>query len=705
MRNRWFHLPKLHSPAPGLERKVGWLELFYDLVFVATLIQLGNALSHNVSVMGFLAFAAIFVPVWSAWSGFTFFENRFIVDDFIHRFLVFGQMFSIGAMAINIGGVLDGNPVPFALSYASVRFFLAALYFRSYLQVKEARQLSRRWLFTYGIEACLWTASAFVDPPWTYALWGLGIITNFSVPFSRSARELAGAHPPDLGHLSERFGLFTLIVLGESFVKMLSSLSEDPTGSIMMAAFALIVTCSLWWIYFDDVAGSRIRKRTGSLFIWIYTHLPLTLAITAVGVGAKKVVYFEPTQVAPAGYRWLFAGSLGLALLATGLIDWVTERRQAELSDSARVVSRVASASFILVLIPAGAFMSSALFVGLLATVLFAQVILDLYIAPHKETEEAEHESMEQDEDDEDDVAPGDRPRRDVSEAYRRGTPNELRRDFYFFFMEGSWARLILAFIFVYLFINVAFASLYMLEPDSVANISSESFSDAFFFSVQTISTIGYGAMSPISSYGHMLVTIEAIIGVILIALMTGMVFAKASRPHSSVLFSKRLVVTKKDGQHMLMLRLGNGRGNDVVDAAITVSVLVDTVSPEGHKMRRFESLTLVRSSSPLFTLTWTVMHVIDETSPLWQVDWNSPECNIFNIIAIMTGHDSTYAQTTHARNVYYPENIRHGHRFVDIISNLPDGRLMVDYTKFHKTVPDEAAEDDDIDTKAGGPA
>ena len=181
----------------------------------------------------------------------------------------------------------------------------------------------------------------------------------------------------------------------------------------------------------------------------------------------------------------------------------------------------------------------------------------------------------------------------------------------------------------------------------------------------------------------------EAVLGVILIALMTGMVFAKASRPQSSVLFSKKLTVTRKDGQDVLMLRLGNGRGNDIVDATITVAVMTDVTSPEGHSMRRLLDLDLVRKQSPLFTLSWTVMHVVDENSPLHGIDWKDPGGRFMGLIAIMTGHDSTYAQTTHARHIYYPENVRYGHRFVDVISTMDDGRIMVDYTKFHRTIPD----------------
>ena len=689
MRNRWFHKPELHSPEPGVERKVGWLELFYDLIFVATLIQLGNALAHDISLPGFLAFAGLFVPIWSAWTSFTFYSNRFVVDDFAHRALIFVQMFGIGAMAISVEMVLEGEPRIFAISYGLVRLLLAALYLRALIQVEEARDLSRRWTLTFVAEAALWIASAFVPTPWTYVLWGVGIAINLSIPVARGTRELAVKYPPDILHMSERYGIFTLIVLGESFVKMLSSLSAEGAGSasILMAVCALGVTASLWWIYFDDIAGSRIKRKPAALFIWIYTHLPLALSLTAVGVAAKKVLFFEPAMAAPAGYRWLLSGALGLALLATGVIDWVTERHQAELSDSTRVTARLASAAFVILLAPVGGYMPAGLFVGMVAAVMVAQVLFDLLTAPEMAHPEEHHHAQAL-------FVPAARRevkkrRWDVGDAYRRGTPNELRRDLYFLFMEGSWTRLILFFIGLFLFVNVVFAALYMLEPGSVANVRENSFSDAFFFSIQTISTIGYGGMVPVTDYGHTLVTIEAVVGIIGVALVTGMMFAKASRPHSSVLFSRVAVVTRRQGVDTLMIRLGNARGNDVVDARLSLGVLVEETTPEGHTMRRLHDLKLVRSNTLIFALTWSVMHEITEDSPLHGMSWERPDEHLVALIAIMTGHDSTYAQTTHARHIYYPEDFRPGHRFEDILSEMEDGRMMIDYTKFHETLPD----------------
>lgn len=696
MRNRLFHTPKLHTPARGAHRGVGWLELFYDLIFVATLIQLGNALSHHTSLLGFLAFAGLFTPVWLAWTGFTFYVNRFVVDDFVHRFLVFLQMSAIGAMAVSVGDAFNGHPEGFALAYAGARVALLLLYVRVRLQLNEARELTTRWIWLNGADAALWFASAFVPQPWTYVLWAIGIGSSISGPLSRVSRELALRYPPDVLHMSERYGLLTIIVLGESFVKVLSSLSEHgvTANSALMCGLTLVITCCIWWIYFDDVAGSRIKRKRLAPFIWIYMHLPLTLAVTGLGVAIKKALFFDPGGIGASHYRWLLCGTLSLAFFSVAVIDWVTERRQAELSDRARVNVRLGSSLFILLLAPTGKHMSAALFVGLASLVCVAQVVFDLLMAPQEaDPHDAQHDAQ--------DAMPAEPPqaepeptiqrRYDISEAVRKGTPNELRRDLYFFLMEGSWTRLIVTLLATYLFINTLFAALYLLEPGSISNMRERSFFDAFYFSVQTMSTIGYGTLAPLTDYANVLVTIEAALGLLGVALATGLMFAKASRPRASVLFSDVCVVTERHGERSLMFRVGNGRGNEVVDASITVTVLIDEVSPEGHKMRRLHDMSLMRARTPLFMLSWSVVHAIDADSPLAHVDWTASLTDqIALLVVTLTGHDGTYAQTIYARHVYYPEQIRYRHRFVDVIHAPEAGPILLDFTHFHETVPED---------------
>ena len=425
------------------------------------------------------------------------------------------------------------------------------------------------------------------------------------------------------------------------------------------------------------------------------------IAITAVGVAIKKVVFFDPMLVSPDKYRWLLCGALALATVSVGIIDSVTERRQAELSDRARVNVRFLSALVILMMAIAGSRMDAWVFVSLIALGGIGQVLFDMAMAPLADPEAAEHEgptlfdNHASHSEGDVPVRPSDRPpRRDIGEAVRKGTPNELRNDLYAWFMEGSWKRLFISSAVAYIGLNLVFGAAFLWDSAGINGLNGESYLEAFSFSVQTMSSIGYGAMSPDSTYSHLLVTLEAMVGVLMVALMTGLIFAKASRPRSSVLFSNVMLINQHYGEPTLKFRVGNARGNELVEATMRVSVLVDEVSAEGRKMRRLHDLKLVRDSSPIFTLSWTIMHHIDEHSPLYGLTPENAHDIVFAIITTMTGHDSTYAQTTHARHMYHPEDLRFDRKFEDVISNLDDGRLMVDYTLFHHTLPEDGGEE-----------
>lgn len=695
MRNRWFHIPVLHTPIHGVEKKATWLELFYDLIFVAAFIQLGNGLSSRVGIDGFLGFAAIFVPLWVAWTGFTYYANRFTVDDFTHRILVFVQMFAVGGMAIFAPDVLEGRPVRFAVAYTLAQAVVALLYFRAWKQLADARDYSVYWGGVFGAGAVLWFVSIFVPAPYCYVLWAIGIGAIVTSPFSRHSRSLTERYPIDQEHLAERYGLLTLIVLGESFVKVLSSITADVASPHILgqAALTLMITCSLWWIYFDDVAGSHLKKGRFGNLVWLFAHLPMQLGITATGVAIKKAAFFDLGAPAPAKYRWLLCGALGLVMACVAVIDSVTARKQSEMSDRARVNTRAASAIVVLLLAPVGGTMTAWMFLGIVTLVCIAQVVFDMMMAPldaaeqrdAKNTAELAREQLAEGR-----VAAV-RPLDRADDVVRKGTPSELRRDLYFYLMEGSWTRVFVMFAFAYLMANVFFACLYLLEPGSIDGARPESFPDAFFFSVQTMATIGYGVLNPASTYGNLIVTIQAAVALIGVALTTGLMFAKASRPHASVLFSRPVVVTRFNGVPSLIFRVGNARGNDIVEASLSVSVLLDEISAEGQHLRRMHDLKLTRSRSPFFRLTWVVMHPIDDESPLRHIDWSSGEPPPLSLIAILTGRDGTYNSTVYARHTYYPEHFRPSARFVDVIHQLPDGRMMVDYEKFHDVVPDDA--------------
>jgi len=700
MRSRWFHLPLLHT-AHDHEKKVSWLELFYDLIFVAAIIQLGDALSYDVSdtheaFAPLARFFALFTPLWVAWSGFTFFANRFDLDDFAQRTLVFIKMFSVGAMAISVPNVLKGDVMMFAIANSVALSTVALMHLRTWRQVPEARSYSAYWGIVFAASAAIWFVSAWVPTPFTWVLWAMGVGAIIGAPLNKRSRALMQAFPIDMEHLAERYGLLTIIVLGESFVKVLSELAgldASQTGDVARGGLNLLLTCCVWWIYFDDVAGARLREGRGNWIVWFLGHLPLAAAVTASGVAIKKAISFEFTEPPDPAYAWLLAGTLSLVFLAVAIIDSVTDRRQAELSDRTRVNVRFATSAILLLFGVVGERMTGGTYLALVTLICVANVIFDVMMAPVEERELHNVRSTAE----MDQLRRMGRAKRQrdlptrIAEPLRLGAPSELRRDLYFFFIEGSWTRLMAALVFLYVVANALFAALYLFVPGSISG-GEDTFADAFFFSVQTMSTIGYGAMSPATAWGDMIVTIEAATGMLGVALATGLMFAKASRPQSGVLFSQPVVVTRRNGVPTLMFRLANARGNDIVDASITVSALIDETTPEGHHLRRLHTLELARDRSPVFTMSWTVMHELTESSPLYGITADAPEDKFLGLIVTMLGHDSTYAQNTHTRHLYGPNDLRFGERFVDVIHELEDGRLMIDYANFHDTQPDADA-------------
>ncbi len=693
MRSRWFHRPLFHAASVGASKHASWLELFYDLVFVAAFLQLGKGLSGDVSPKSAAVFAAVFVALWVAWSGLTFVKNRYTVDDFLHRSLVFLQILAVGAMALSAPRVVRGDVFAFAIASGVAQLLVAAMYGRAYLQVEQGRAYAKYWGAIFFGGGVAWIVSAWVPAPYYGALWALATIALLGGPLSKQSRAVMAREPIDHRHLAERYGLLTIIVLGESFVKALTALGDVDVSPAVFARVAVVlaVTYGLWWIYFDDVAGGKLKSGRGAFVVWLYAHVTLPLGITAVGVGLEKIVTFAWSQPAPEADRWLICGALALTYASVAAIDSVSERKQAELSDRARVNARWMSGAFLLVLAPATDALAAGTFVALVTAVAIAQVVFDMAMAPF---EEAEHLEIGRRSMAEAAVAEaqreGEAPRRwDTSDAVRVGAPSTLRSDLYFYFMHGSWTRVFVAFALVFLVANLFFAALYLLEPGAIANAEPRSFGDAFFFSVQTMSTIGYGTLSPGTAYGDVIVTVEAAVAIVGTAVVTGLVFAKASRAKASVLFSEPIVITKMNGRDVLMLRVGNARGNDVVDASMDLTVVLDETSLEGRHMRRLHALDLTRRRSPMFVLSWLVMHEIDEASPLYGLDWDGPELKSAFFVATLVGHDGTYGQTIYARHVYYYEHLRCGEHFADIMSQLDDGRLMIDFAKFHDTEPD----------------
>ena len=260
----------------------------------------------------------------------------------------------------------------------------------------------------------------------------------------------------------------------------------------------------------------------------------------------------------------------------------------------------------------------------------------------------------------------------------------------YHFLLTISWWRFLALISAVYIAINAFFALLYLAGGNGIENARPGDFGDAFFFSVQSMASIGYGAMYPKTQYANILVVIEALVGFFIMAVATGLVFARFSLPTAKVMFSNVAVIAPYDGIPTLMFRAANQRGNFILEAQIKVSLVRNEITKEGNFMRRFYDLELVRRESPAFSLSWTVMHRIDENSPLYSETPESLQEKTAELIVILTGLDETISQTVHSRYSYISEEILWNMRFVDILSFTPDGKRVMNMSHFHDVIPVE---------------
>ena len=239
-----------------------------------------------------------------------------------------------------------------------------------------------------------------------------------------------------------------------------------------------------------------------------------------------------------------------------------------------------------------------------------------------------------------------------------------------------------------FLSVNAVFGVLYMAGTDTIQGARSHSFADHFFFSVQTLATIGYGVMSPRTMYGHLLVTCEAMIGMFGIGIVAALAFARFSLPKSRVRFSNVAVISAFDGVPTLMLRAANERRNSIIAARVQVSLLRQETTLEGFSIRRFYDLSLSRSETPIFSLSWLIMHPITAASPLHHLVEEGLERGEFALLVSITGLDETLSQTLHARQSYFNSDVRVNHRFRDMLEVSDSGERLLDLRRIDEVEP-----------------
>ncbi len=271
----------------------------------------------------------------------------------------------------------------------------------------------------------------------------------------------------------------------------------------------------------------------------------------------------------------------------------------------------------------------------------------------------------------------------------RIGVKRWTMADTYHWLLAMPWRWFFAVTAAAYMLTNLVFATLFYIVPGSVANTRPGSFLDLFFFSIETLATVGYGTMSPATIYGHVVASTEILVGMLELAISTGLMFARFSRPTSRILFSKVAVITNFNGVPTLMFRTGNERNNLILEASVRAAIVRRERTQEGQEFTRFYELELERDNTSVFALSWTVMHQVLESSPLYGKTPEQMLADGASLSVSISGTDDTLNDFVHSRHVYGPEDIHYGYRFVDILSQR-DGELRVlDFGKFHDIVPD----------------
>src|SRR5580704_13983158 len=253
--------------------------------------------------------------------------------------------------------------------------------------------------------------------------------------------------------------------------------------------------------------------------------------------------------------------------------------------------------------------------------------------------------------------------------------------------MTASWPAFIGGAVLVFVVFNAIFAAFYWIGDQPIANVPGGAYIDYLYFSIETLSTAGYGDMHPQTHYGHFVSAVELFTGIFSMSLMTGLIFARFSRPNARILFADNPVISNHEGKLTLMIRFVNERHNIIGNATAKLWLLRNEASLEGGSFRRFYELPLLRSEHPALALSWTIYHLLDEQSPLYGLTADDFAASGVSLAVVVTGYDVVAAQAIHARKSYDYPAIRFGYRYADILDRTEDGRLRIDYSRFHETI------------------
>jgi low temperature requirement protein LtrA len=331
------------------ERRATWLELFYDLAFVVAVAVLAERLLEDPT--GIAGFFGYFALLWWLWASHTYYADRYDTDDLVYRLLAAAQIVAVVVLATSLSAETESS-VAFAWGYAAARWVLVLMYWRAYRHVTETRELVRGYVEGFALAALVWTASAVVSEELRVVTWAVALTIDLATPWVM--RRQQAQVPLDVSHLPERFGLFTILVLGESIAAVVAGLAHAGWAPVKVstAAIGIGIATALWWMYFDNTTGTVVRRsamvrRTWRPTAWLYTHLPLAAALAAVGVGLEVVVAGAGPAPMEDLERWLLVGSAALALASMALIQFAGQDRRQGLRAEI-TVNRLAGIPFLL---------------------------------------------------------------------------------------------------------------------------------------------------------------------------------------------------------------------------------------------------------------------------------------------------------------------------------------------------------------------
>jgi len=310
------------------DRKASFLELFYDLVFVVTIATLTHGLSAHLDLNGILSYIFLFIPVWWAWNNGTFYHDIHGNNDVRDRFFTFLQMFAVAAMAVFIHNGMGETSQAFALAYAAHSAIITFLWWRAHRHEAAMSDIHLYIIWPYFISIVLFVSSVWVDPPWRFVMWGIAMFLSLVGPLKiakKQNRQIEHQEVAATGitkSLIERFGLFTIIMLGEIIVGVIQGLAEHQPASLDMWALAglgMLIACGLWWLYFDFTNERPVRSLPWIRMLWTYIHFPITLSIASLGAAMINVVA-HPDAPPSLEVRWLLCGSIALALISITIL-------------------------------------------------------------------------------------------------------------------------------------------------------------------------------------------------------------------------------------------------------------------------------------------------------------------------------------------------------------------------------------------------